>query len=73
MLKVVFLKPIRFYQRFLSPYFGFSCRFYPSCSEYCYQAINRHGILKGVFLCFKRMLRCAPWGDGGEDKVPKKR
>lgn len=73
MLKVVFLKAIRFYQKSLSFYFGFSCRFYPSCSEYCYQAINHHGILKGGFLCLKRVLRCVPWGGSGEDKVPKKR
>jgi len=53
----------------LYPY-GF-CRFRPTCSDYVYQAIERHGVIKGGWLGFKRVLRCNPFNKGGEDPVPK--
>jgi hypothetical protein len=70
-LKIYLIKLINFYQKILSPgkkfleYLGLvrnnSCVFYPTCSEYTKQAINKYGILKGVYLGFFRILRCHPW------------
>lgn len=67
MLKSLILKIVRFYQKFVSPALGEHCRFYPSCSEYCYLAIQKYGILKGLFFGMKRILRCHPWNEGGID------
>lgn len=75
MLKVISLFLIRFYQKVLSPDQGFFrflaggpvCRFYPSCSEYCFRSIEKHGFAKGVFRGAKRILRCHPWSRGGKD------
>lgn len=72
-----FLTLIRFYQHTLSPDHGFLkrffpygfCRFYPTCSEYSYQAIDKYGIFKGGALGFWRILRCNPWNPGGEDPL----
>jgi uncharacterized protein len=61
---------IRLYQRLVSPLLGARCRFYPSCSEYAAQAIERHGALKGTYLAARRLLRCHPWHEGGIDEVP---
>ena len=63
---------ISFYQIFISPFLGTNCRFYPSCSVYAKDAIERHGIIKGGFFTIKRLLRCNPFFAGGEDLVPKK-
>jgi uncharacterized protein len=68
--QIVFLSLIRVYQFTLSPLLGPACRFYPSCSEYAYQAILRHGPVKGSFLAVKRILRCHPFHPGGVDPVP---
>jgi len=67
MIKSLIFKIIRFYQGFISPALGEHCRFYPSCSEYCYLAIQKYGILKGLFFGIKRILRCHPWNEGGVD------
>ena len=69
---------IRFYQKTLSAdhglarfvYPGGTCKFYPSCSEYGYQAVERFGIVKGSLLAAKRVARCHPWSQGGVDEVP---
>ncbi|MBW1759145.1 MAG: membrane protein insertion efficiency factor YidD [Deltaproteobacteria bacterium] len=61
---------IRAYQSILSPVFGPTCRFYPSCSEYAYQAVFRYGPLKGLYLALKRILRCHPFHPGGFDPIP---
>jgi putative membrane protein insertion efficiency factor len=58
------------YQVFLSPFFGGACKFYPSCSNYAYQAIARHGARRGFVLAFGRLLRCRPFSKGGFDPVP---
>jgi len=64
------LKIIRVYQLFLSPILGSSCRFEPTCSSYSYQAISRHGAIKGFWLSLKRISKCHPWGKEGYDPVP---
>ncbi len=60
---------IRFYQKFISPLFPPSCRFYPSCSEYALEAISKYGFFKGGFKATWRILRCNPFSKGGHDPV----
>lgn len=69
-MRGLFLTLIRFYQKFISPLMGSNCRFYPSCSNYTYQAIERHGALRGSWMGIKRISRCHPWNPGGFDPVP---
>lgn len=64
---MLILKTIKVYQKFISPILGKNCRFYPSCSEYSYQAVKRYGAIKGLMLGFWRVLRCNPWSKGGVD------
>jgi uncharacterized protein len=61
---------IRGYQLVISPLFGSVCRFYPSCSQYAIGALLRYGLIKGLWLAIKRLLRCHPWHAGGYDPVP---
>lgn len=67
MIKKSILKLIKLYQNYISPNLGKNCRFYPSCSEYAYLAIEKKGILKGFFLSIKRVIKCYPWSEGGID------
>lgn len=69
-MKNIALLLIRCYQVLISPLLGRHCRFYPSCSSYTYEAIKKHGLLKGVFLGGKRLLRCHPFHPGGVDLIP---
>ena len=69
-MKQLLLLLIKFYQTFLSPLLGKNCRFYPTCSEYSKQAIEKYGALKGSYLTIKRLLKCHPWHPGGYDPVP---
>jgi putative membrane protein insertion efficiency factor len=69
-LKALFTWPIRVYQYLISPLWGRRCCFVPSCSAYMLQAIQKHGVVKGLFLGIKRILRCHPWGGCGYDPVP---
>ena len=61
---------IRFYQKAISPWLPPACRYYPTCSAYAIEAIERHGFLRGVLLAVKRILRCHPFHAGGFDPVP---
>jgi putative membrane protein insertion efficiency factor len=62
--------PIRFYKRCISPLYPPCCRFYPSCSTNAIEAIEVHGPIKGLWLGFRRILRCHPGNPGGFDPVP---
>lgn len=66
----LFLLPIYFYQRCISPILGPSCRFTPTCSQYAVEAIKKYGPVKGLYLTVRRLLRCHPWGGSGYDPVP---
>jgi putative membrane protein insertion efficiency factor len=61
---------VRAYIVLLSPIFGGACRFYPSCSNYAYEAVCTHGAQRGAWLTMKRLLRCSPFTKGGFDPVP---
>lgn len=63
---------IRAYQLIISPYLGHNCRFYPSCSNYAIEAIEKKGLIVGVLMALKRILRCNPWGGSGIDMVCEK-
>ncbi len=69
-LSALLILPIRFYQLFISPLTPASCRFTPTCSQYAFEAIKKHGPFKGGWLALKRILRCHPWGGSGYDPVP---
>jgi putative membrane protein insertion efficiency factor len=60
---------IRLYQRVLSPLLGTRCKYHPSCSRYAAEALESHGVLKGLVLAGWRLLRCNPWSYGGVDFV----
>jgi hypothetical protein len=66
----IIISVIRVYQYVISPIIGPVCRFYPSCSEYAYVAITRYGLIKGVSLAVRRILKCNPYNRGGIDPVP---
>lgn len=72
MFKKVFISFIRFYQIAISPLKPPSCRFYPTCSHYGIEAIQRFGAIKGGWLTIKRILKCHPFHPGGLDPVPEK-
>ncbi|MEH6799130.1 MAG: membrane protein insertion efficiency factor YidD [Pseudomonadales bacterium] len=61
---------IKVYRYAISPLMASHCRFYPSCSCYAQEAIEEHGLLKGVALSARRLGRCHPWNPGGYDPVP---
>jgi putative membrane protein insertion efficiency factor len=69
----LFVALIRAYQYLISPLLGPHCRFYPTCSHYAVEALQRHGILRGGYLSLRRLSRCHPWHPGGVDPVPEKR
>jgi putative membrane protein insertion efficiency factor len=72
MMKSLLLILIRSYQFLASPWIGGSCRYWPTCSDYAAEAIERHGALRGVWLAAGRLMRCHPYGRGGVDPVPER-
>ena len=73
MIKILpFVIIIRSYQWFISPVLKTNCRYLPTCSEYTLLSVKEHGIRKGLYLAFKRIFSCHPFGGEGHDPVPKK-
>lgn len=69
-MKTIVLTLILIYIKAVSPFLAPRCRFYPSCSRYCYEAVQQYGVVKGLFLALRRILRCHPFNPGGYDPVP---
>ncbi len=72
-MKNLVIKSIRFYQKRISPLFGPKCRYYPTCSQYAIEAVERFGVIKGSFLAILRLSRCNIFFPGGYDPVPEKK
>jgi putative membrane protein insertion efficiency factor len=70
MLRWLLVALVRAYQILISPLFPASCRYYPTCSTYAIEALNRHGAMRGSWLTTRRLLRCHPFRPGGYDPVP---
>ncbi|MDQ5846025.1 MAG: membrane protein insertion efficiency factor YidD [Acidobacteriota bacterium] len=68
-MKSLLIEFLRFYKLVISPLLPPSCRFYPTCSEYAAEAINRYGAFRGAGLAIRRLLRCHPFSQGGYDPV----
>lgn len=68
-MKRIVIGIIRGYQKFISPLFPPTCRFYPTCSSYFIQAVEKYGVIKGGFLGIKRILKCHPFNPGGYDPL----
>lgn len=71
-MRYLLLIPIKLYQLLISPFLGSNCRFQPTCSQYAYDSVKDHGLIKGFVLAVKRIGKCHPWHEGGFDPVPKK-
>jgi len=69
-MKYLLIALVRFYQYAISPLLGRRCRYFPSCSEYTVEAVQKYGALRGGWLGAKRICRCHPWHPGGYDPVP---
>jgi len=72
-MKYILILLIRFYRSFISPLFPPSCRFQPTCSQYCLEAIQEFGALRGSYLGVKRVLKCHPFHPGGYDPIPRQK
>jgi uncharacterized protein len=69
-MRLVLTALVRTYRYCVSPMLGPNCRFYPTCSCYAEEALERYGAMKGCYLTIRRLLRCHPWHVGGYDPVP---
>ena len=69
-MKHVLMAMVRFYRKAISPARPPCCRFYPTCSQYALEALEKYGAIKGGWLAFRRILRCNPFHKGGYDPVP---
>jgi putative membrane protein insertion efficiency factor len=72
-MKSLLIWLVKGYQYLISPLLGPRCRFYPSCSHYTIEALQKHGVLRGGWLAIRRILRCHPLNPGGIDPVPDKK
>ena len=71
-MKKIGILLINIYKKNISPifhFYGVQCKYYPTCSEYCKQAIEKYGLIKGIFLGFIRILKCNPFSKGGYDPL----
>lgn len=71
-MKKIYIWLLKKYKKIISPilsFFGIHCKFYPSCSDYMMQAIEKYGCIKGIYLGIKRLLRCHPFAKGGYDPL----
>ena len=68
-MKKIFIYLIEKYQKYISPLFGKKCKYYPSCSEYTKQAIEKYGAIRGCFIGLWRIIRCNPFSKGGYDPL----
>jgi len=68
-MKRLILTIIKVYQNYISPLKGRTCRFYPTCSQYALEAVNKYGAIKGSLLAIKRVIRCHPFHPGGYDPL----
>jgi len=66
----VLIAVLSIYRALISPLYGDVCKFYPTCSRYALEAIQQHGVVRGVWLGSRRLARCHPWSSGGVDEVP---
>ncbi|MGG0667383.1 membrane protein insertion efficiency factor YidD [Sporosarcina koreensis] len=71
-MKTILIGIIKTYQKIISPLTPPSCRFYPTCSHYGVEALQKHGAFKGSWLTVRRILKCHPFHEGGFDPVPDK-
>lgn len=69
-MRQLLISLVKAYRLLISPLLGKPCRFYPSCSEYGIEALEKHGAIKGSYLIINRILRCHPFAKGGIDHVP---
>ena len=69
-MQKIIIPLLKGYRYLISPLFGPSCRFYPSCASYAIEAIEHYGATRGGWLMVRRLLRCHPWNPGGFDPVP---
>jgi putative membrane protein insertion efficiency factor len=69
-VRIFLMIALRAYRRVISPLYGDVCRYYPSCSAYALEAVDRHGAIRGSWLAVRRVCRCHPWAAGGVDPVP---
>jgi putative membrane protein insertion efficiency factor len=69
LIKIILIWLIKLYQRVISPILPKSCRFYPTCSQYAIQAIEKYGVLTGVWMGIKRIMKCHPFHPGGYDPL----
>ncbi len=67
--KKILIFLIKLYQKYISPLLGSNCRYYPTCSEYTKQAVDKYGIIKGSILGIIRIIKCNPFSKGGVDKL----
>ena len=70
-MRALIIAILRIYKRWISPLLPSACRYRPTCSEYMMDAVEEHGVLRGVWMGLRRLARCHPFHDGGYDPVPR--